>query len=120
MSARGHNGAPFHGDHTGIDEVEFAADPAEAMQHFLRQDDEFYAAMARAGGAMLGTSSTGKLHVFEPGRLLSRCGTLFRQSATVSDHRTDVEAIEAGADMCRICCADLDQIRDALADQGAP
>jgi len=122
MSARANTGAsgPCGGDHTGIAEVDYAADPQAALARHLADDDGFHAAFARAGGPMLGVSRTAKLHVFESGQQASRCGLLLRPEATISTHRTDVEAIEAGADLCRMCCRDQDEIAAALAERRTP
>jgi len=94
---------PYSGDWTGIAEIDFAADRAAAMERYLASDDAFYSAIARAGGAMLGASSTGKLHAFDVGQQVSRCGLVLRPAATISTHRTDAEARAAGEDLCRVC-----------------
>lgn len=77
-------------------------------------DGELAAALGRSGGFMLGVALSGKTHVFEGGRMVSRCGTVLRSMARASEHRNNIAAIGAGADVCRSCCRAADEIGRAL------
>lgn len=77
-------------------------------------DVELAAACGRAGDFMLATSPSGRLHAFEPHRLLSRCGAVVRSMATPSTYRNEIAAVRDRVDVCGTCFREVAQIRIAL------